>query len=268
MKHNGPLTGARRHAAVAARPAVRESPSTPRRRTCGFRRTPAPRRRPRRSPTTSPTTPTTSTTACAPGCSTLEALEDLPLRRRHPRARSARNIRTWRPSALRAELIRRLITAMVEDAIAESRRRIERLAPRRRRRHPRRRRAGRRLLRRDRDRRQGDQAASVARGLSQQRRHGRDGPGGGGGEGALRSLPRRPDGAARGLAAGAGRRDAARTVADFLAGMTDRYALAGIRAVFRRHAGIAMRLTGAHLTPASRYATPLGPKDTAELRLR
>ena len=78
----------------------------------------------RASPTTSPMTPTTSTTACAPTCSRSTISATLPLARRPP-ARDRR-----RPSAASSrraachELIRRLITRMIEDVIAESRRRL------------------------------------------------------------------------------------------------------------------------------------------------
>ncbi len=64
------------------------------------------------------------------------------------------------PERMRAELIRRLITVMVEDAIAESARRIAALATRKRRRHSRGERAGGRVLGRDAGGGRGDQGAA------------------------------------------------------------------------------------------------------------
>ena len=90
---------------------------------------PRSRRKPPRLPTTSPTTITTSTTASAPGCSVSPS---------SPRCRSPRSalgeVRAAYPgidgTRLLYESIRRLITAMIEDAVAESERRLATLAPR------------------------------------------------------------------------------------------------------------------------------------------
>ena len=90
---------------------------------------PAPRRRSPRSPTTSPMTPTTSTTACAPTCSRSTT---------SPRCRSSaiivREIDAHYPQLDPArrvhETMRRLITRMIEDVIAETGRRVAALKPR------------------------------------------------------------------------------------------------------------------------------------------
>ena len=113
--------------------------------TCGSRPTPGRRRRRRRSPTTSPTTPTTSTTGCAPGCSTLDASPSRAYRR-DPRRDRARVSRPRRPSACAHELVRRLITAMIEDVIAREPRAARRARAGIRRRRARGRAAGGRLL--------------------------------------------------------------------------------------------------------------------------
>ncbi len=127
VKHNGPLLDAsgapteryRKRAVPAAILALR-SPSAPRSRAS----TRASRRRRRRSPTTSPTTPTTSTTACArassrfpTSASARHSIADLigEIDDRYPGLEEARVIH---------ELSRRVITRFIEDAIGESRRRI------------------------------------------------------------------------------------------------------------------------------------------------
>ena len=148
VKHNGPLLEPQRRADAALRRARHP------RRDPGLRR-PAdpPARQLRRrggagggaSPTTSPTTPTTSTTACAPACS---------------RSRTFGRCRSWPSFWTRStgsipgletarrihELTRRVITRFVEDAVAESGRRLAALAPRDADDVRARRRAGRRLL--------------------------------------------------------------------------------------------------------------------------
>ena len=121
VKHNGPLTiaTAADRALSRARRAARRSAATTACTIWSCGASPAPRRRSRRSPTTSPMTPTTSTTACAPGF--------LP-------STSSPRCRWWatfcatsaasHPSSIRPgcvhELIRGLITRMIEDVIAET----------------------------------------------------------------------------------------------------------------------------------------------------
>ena len=124
VKHNGPLVG---RAARAGR-CRRRSPSTSAATTWSSRRTPAPRRRSPRSPTTSPTTTTTSTTACAPACSASTTCA-----RCRWSARCSRACATRYPgieaSRLIHESVRRLIGHMVDDLIAETRRRIAEIRP-------------------------------------------------------------------------------------------------------------------------------------------
>ena len=130
VKHNGPLIDARRQADRAlCRHAACRRRSWPTRAcrisSCGL--TPARRRRRRRSPTTSPMTPTTSTTACAPICSPWTTSPGAGGRRHRARDR-------WRSrldASRRAhETVRRIITRMIEDVMAESGRRIGALKPR------------------------------------------------------------------------------------------------------------------------------------------
>ena len=87
------------------------------------------RPRPAPLPTTSPMTPTTSTTGCAPTCSPSRSCRGA-ADRRHP-GRHRRRLSAARTGARRShELVRRLITRMIEDVIAESRRRLGALGPR------------------------------------------------------------------------------------------------------------------------------------------
>ncbi len=70
-------------------------------------------------------TPTTSTTACAPTCSRLDDIACVPIV-----ADILRDIESNLEATRRAhETVRRLITRMIEDVIAESRRRIAALKP-------------------------------------------------------------------------------------------------------------------------------------------
>ena len=125
VKHNGPLTD-RAGAPVGALSRTRRAGGDPglfdKSRTWSCGRSLAPRRRSPRCPTTSPTTPTTSTTACAPICSRSTT---------SPRLASsatscARSTRQWpglEPARRVHETVRRLITRMIEDVIAETERR-------------------------------------------------------------------------------------------------------------------------------------------------
>ena len=131
VKHNGPLKDAT-GAPTARYARARRAAGDPRiRRAAGsrpFELTPLGKRRRRRSPTTSPTTPTTSTTDCARAslpsrtfarCPFLDALLG-EIDRQYPGLETSRRIH---------ELTRRVITRFVEDAIAEGDRRIAALAP-------------------------------------------------------------------------------------------------------------------------------------------
>ena len=83
------------------------------------------RRRSRHSPTTSPTTPTTLTTGFAPASCRSEALASLPLVADILR-RVDREAGTLDPARRTHELVRRLLTRMIEDVIGETVRRIAR----------------------------------------------------------------------------------------------------------------------------------------------
>ena len=190
---------------------------------------PAPRRRPGRSPTTSPTTPTTSTTACAPSCSGSTISRELPLIGEILREIAA-SIRASNPAAACHELVRRLITRMIEDVIARE------PAPdrRRSRRHPSTRCAmpARPVVgfsRGDGGGRPRHQGVPLSAHVSPRRASC-------GSWARPRSVVRRPVRALRrdarrhagGMAAGLDarrRRGRARRIADFIAGMTDRFAM-------------------------------------------
>ncbi len=125
VKHNGPLV-----APAGATPTAcpgrwsRCWPST----TWSCTPWPGPRRRWPRSPTTSPITATTWTTGCAPGCSAWPI---------SPRCRSPgrcspgspRNIRGWSETRLIHESVRRMIDLLVNDLLAETRRRLAEAGP-------------------------------------------------------------------------------------------------------------------------------------------
>ena len=131
VKHNGPLTdragNAARTLSRARRAARHPALWSARISSCGA--SPAPRRRSRPSPTTSPMMPTTSTTDCAPSCSRSTIWPSVPLVRDIAAAISAAAIRNSMPPAPAHELVRRLITRLIEDVIAETGRRLEALAP-------------------------------------------------------------------------------------------------------------------------------------------
>ena len=126
VKHNGPLLGRRRS---PSKPVSRADPRLLRR--AGPRAPELCRRsrhKLRRSPTTSPITTTTSTTATAPGYSPSTSLP----RCRSPAAFSRRFARPIPASIARVSStssIRRLITAMIDDVIAETGRRLAALDP-------------------------------------------------------------------------------------------------------------------------------------------
>ena len=117
VKHNGPLTGAAGRAGQRSGAEDRSSTIQRAVRSASSTASPAWRRNARRSPTTSPTTPMTSTTACAPACSPSTCWRASPLpaailaevRGRYPHLDP---VRTGH------ELMRRQITVMVEDVIA------------------------------------------------------------------------------------------------------------------------------------------------------
>ena len=84
----------------------------------------ASRRRRPRSPTTSPTTRTTSTTACAPACSrSPNFARPFPLSKHCSREIDELHPGLEEPRVIH-ELTRRVITRFIEDAMRESRRRI------------------------------------------------------------------------------------------------------------------------------------------------
>ena len=128
VKHNGPLLGPPRRAAAAVDRRIRPAPSR-----SSWTPIPGPRRRSRRSPTTSPTTTTTSTTGCAPGCSRSPISPTC----RWSGPVFARGRRGAIPASTSARLIheaiRRVIDRMVRDLIGET---GARLAGERRRRAP------------------------------------------------------------------------------------------------------------------------------------
>ena len=123
VKHNGPLTDRAGHPVARyarARPAARHRRLFARRTISSSGAIPAPRRSAAPSPTTSPTTPTTSTMGLRAEMFRIEELASLPLlddilreiAAQHPRLEPGRHAH---------ELIRRLITRMIEDVIAQSR---------------------------------------------------------------------------------------------------------------------------------------------------
>ena len=125
VKHNGPLidaAGGRSSAGASAAFPPRSSPTTACRASL-WPNSPAWRRRPRRSPTTSPITRTTSTTACAPACSISTRSARSPFVAALLDEIDALHPGLERPRVIH-ELTRRVITRFIEDAIAESRARI------------------------------------------------------------------------------------------------------------------------------------------------
>ena len=129
VKHNGPLTdrdGRRDRALSRARRAARDRAS--------ISATHGPRAVELRqrggagrghSPTTSPMTPTISTTACAPSCS-RSTISPRCRSSATSSPRSAGRRADLDPGRIAHELVRRLITHMIEDVIAETGRRLRR----------------------------------------------------------------------------------------------------------------------------------------------
>ena len=197
-------------------------------RTCNYGASPALRRRSPPSPTTSPMTLMTSTTACAPRCFGIDDIADVPLP-----GRIIADIRAAYPDLdehrLVHELIRQLIGFLIDDVVAETGRRLARLGPHSADDVRKRRRAGCRLLGGYGGGGSRHQSLPQAAYVSPSARHARDGRGGRRSARPVRPLQRASRRLAGGMAEGlAGLDDAARarSIADFIAGMTDRYALA------------------------------------------
>ena len=187
-------------------------------------------------PTTSPTMAMTSTTACAPDCSTLDELAEAPLAG-DMLAEMRAALSAARAGAPHHELVRRVITALVEDVIGESRAGSAELTPERRRRAP----GGRSRWSASRQPMAAAERAIKSFLFADMYRH----------ENVMRVWARpkaicatcsraipadaaatcRPNGARR-LDRGRCARPARRRVADFIAGMTDRYALSEHQRLF------------------------------------
>ena len=123
VKHNGPLVDARRRAdrpLSRARRAAGDRRLRPACRISNCGASPAPRRRSPPSPTTSPMTPTTSTTGCAPTCSRSTNSKEVAFLRDILLSVTREGGVAIEPARTGHEVVRRVITRLIEDVIGET----------------------------------------------------------------------------------------------------------------------------------------------------